>query len=48
MGDGEGRFQTQVMTTEGNILHALVNKGEQDLRSRSWSHPQTLGKLGRG
>ena len=48
MGDGEGKFQTQVMTTEGDILHALVNKGEQDLRSGSWSHPHTLGKLGRG
>ena len=35
MGDGEGRFQTQVMTTEGDILHALVNKGEQDRRSGS-------------
>ena len=28
MGDGEGRFQTQVMTAEGDILHGLVNKGE--------------------
>ena len=35
MGDGEGSFQTQVMTTEGDILHALVNKGEQDHRSGS-------------
>ena len=28
MGDREGRFQTQVMTTEGDIFHALVNKEE--------------------
>ena len=44
----EGRFKTQVMTTEADISHALVNRGEQDLRSGSWSHPHTLGKLGRG
>ena len=43
----ERRFKTQVMTTEADISHALVNRGEQDLRSGSWSHPHTLGKLGR-
>ena len=36
-----------MMTTEGDILHTLVNKGEQDIGSWSWSHLHTLGKLGR-
>lgn len=34
-------LQKQVTTTEAVTSHAIVNKGEKDLRSGSLNHPQT-------